>query len=97
MDAWVSFKVVGIAAFSSHWTIVFVVQFLADLFFWLRTDNLAAKTMRKVTVVAILTVTCEIVDAWIKASIDVGFTTLLRTGAFLESKVLMATVRTDIL
>ena len=57
---------------------------------------MATKTVRKMTVKAVLTVASEVMDAGIKAPINVGFSTL-GVRAFFNGKVLMSAVRTDIL
>ena len=56
---------------------------------------MAAKAVREVAVESVLAVAGEIMDAWIEASIDMGFGALLWAGTLLEGKVLVTAVGTD--
>ena len=89
MNAGVFSEIVGVSALVSIGAVVFVVKFFAGLLgrFW--PVDLSPKGMGEVAAESILTVSHIIVDAGVKAPVDVFFATVLLAFAFFDCKVLV--------
>ena len=75
-------------------TVVFVIEFSANIFIGFRSDDLSFDGVREEAVEAILAVAHVEVDAGVEASVDVIFSTLgrllsLRVGTFVDCEVLV--------
>lgn len=79
------------SAFRSGGTIVFIVQLFAGLFSWFRSINLSFKSVREMAAESVFTVAHVVMDAWIKASIDMFLATVFFAFAFFDRKVLVST------
>ena len=89
MDARVFSQVVGVSALVPIGAVVFVVQLLAGLLGWFGPVNLSSESVGEVAAESVLAVSSVVMNAGVKASIDVFFTTVLFTFAFFDCKVLI--------
>jgi len=83
---------VGKTTFVALRTIVLVVKLSANVFGWLRSNNLPFDRVRKKTVEAVLAVSHVEMNARVVASIDVVLVALGRVRALVDCKVLICTV-----
>ena len=86
----------GKTTFVALRTIVLVVKLSANVFGWLRSNNLPFDRVRKKTVEAVLAVSHVEMDAWVKASLYVQFSTFSTllggsSRAFIDCEVLVST------
>ena len=89
VDARVFSQVVGVSALVPIGAVVFVVQLLAGLLGWFGPVNLSSESVGEVAAESVLAVSSVVMNAGVKASIDVFFTTVLFTFAFFDCKVLI--------
>ena len=89
MDAWIFSEIVGVSALVSIWAVVFVVELFAALLgrFW--SVDLSSEGVGEVAAEAVFAVSHVVVDAWVKASVDVFFATVFLAFAFFDGKVLI--------
>lgn len=89
VDTWVFSEVMWISAFGAIGAIVFVIKFFAGLFRGFGSLDLSSESVWEMAAESVLAVTHVVVDAWIKASIDVLFVTVLLSFALFNWKVLL--------
>ena len=89
MNTWVFPEVVGVSALAAIGAVVFIVKFFAGLLggFW--PVDLSSQGMGKVTAESIFAVSHVVVDARVKTSVDVFFSTVFLAFAFFDCKILV--------
>jgi hypothetical protein len=89
VNARVFSEIVGVSAFVSIGAVVFVVKFFAGLLGRFGPVDLSSEGMGEVAAESILAVSHVVVDAGIKAPVDMFFATVLLAFAFFDCKVLV--------
>lgn len=89
MDAGVFSEIVGVSALVAIGAVVFVVDFFAGLFGGLWSVDLSSEGVGEVAAESIFTVSHVVMNAGVKASVDVFFATVFLAFAFIDCKVLV--------
>jgi hypothetical protein len=90
MDAGVFSEVVGVSALAAIGAVVFVVEFFAGLLGGFGSVDLSSEGVGEVTAESIFTVSHVVMDAGVKASVDVFFATVFLSFAFFDGKILVS-------
>lgn len=91
VNAWILSKIMWKSALWSSRTVVFIIQLFAGLFRWFRSIDLSSESVRKMATESIFAIAHVIMDAWIKASVDMFLATVFFAFAFFNWKVLVGT------
>lgn len=90
VDTWVFSEIVWESTFGSGGTVVFIIQLFAGLFRWFRSIDLSFEGVWEMAAESVFAVPHVVMDAWIKASIDVLLAAVFFAFAFLNRKVLVS-------